>query len=88
MSSSVEKNNTVPTYEETVQIMKNRDNNPDIDYTDFGTSYDDNGEFIKIKTSSSTARADGGSGTLRFVNIYQDGEVIESDNGNFDSNKT
>lgn len=48
-NSTIEQKNTAPTFEEAVQIMKNRDKNPDIVYADFGTSSDSKGEFRKVK---------------------------------------
>lgn len=85
-NSTIEQKNAAPTFEEAVQIMKNRDKNPDIVYADFGTSSDSKGEFRKVKAISSTAREGGGTGTLGFVDVYQDGEVVEGESGNFDSN--
>lgn len=71
--------NEPPSKEEAYIAVKKYDgNDPDIVYNDVETGKDSKGAYRKIKASSKSAQAQGGSGSLGFVKVYSDGTVVET----------
>ena len=69
-----------PSKEETLEILKKRDNNDsNLAYNDSGVHTDKDGMYRLVRVSSKEWQAQGGSGTLGFVKVYGNGTVVESD---------
>lgn len=69
-----------PSKEETLEILKKRDNNDsNLAYNDSGVHTDKDGMYRLVRVSNKEWQAQGGSGTLGFVKVYGNGTVVESD---------
>ncbi|MGM0214843.1 hypothetical protein [Enterococcus sp. AZ109] len=73
-----------PSPEMALQILQNRDQNPDFGYTDSGQGTDDYGAYRKVKVASLSTMKQGGTGTLGFVKVYSDGTVVDTLDAGFE----
>lgn len=82
-NQTVPDNTAAPSLESAIQIIQNRDQNPDLAYTDFGEGTDEHGAYRKLQITSISIREQGGSGTAGFAKVYGDGTVLDSPYANF-----
>lgn len=64
------------------EYLKEKDgNNPDLVYSDMGEGTDGYGRYWEIKVASQSMQAEGGTGTLARVKVYEDGVLRDAMSG-------